>query len=146
MVYISTLKWLKKVGMHMLGSRVYLVWTSVQWRQWSNWVDAQFNLGLLVSWAAPWAFLSADTYGDLCSPCYDVYIRNMTWALLLCSHSHNDVPLESRRNVSMAAVRGAVHPSIWPGHLQFANKIACERRHVLYWPITAMGQMELMFF
>ena len=32
--------------------------------------------------------------------------------LLLCSHSHNDVPPEPQRNISMAAVRGAVHPSI----------------------------------
>ena len=32
--------------------------------------------------------------------------------LLLCSHSHYDVPLEPQRNVSMAAVRGAVRPSI----------------------------------
>ena len=30
--------------------------------------------------------------------------------LLLYSHSPNDVPLESQRNVSIAAVRGAVRP------------------------------------
>ena len=51
MVYISTLKWLKKIEMHMLRSRVHLVKTSVQWQQLSVWVDAQFNLGLLVLWA-----------------------------------------------------------------------------------------------
>ena len=32
--------------------------------------------------------------------------------LLLCSHSPNDVPPEPQRNVSIAAVRGAVRPSI----------------------------------
>ena len=32
--------------------------------------------------------------------------------LLLCSHSLNEVPPEPQRNVFMAAVRGAVHPSI----------------------------------
>ena len=31
--------------------------------------------------------------------------------LLLCSHSPNDVPTEPQRNISIAAVRGAVHPS-----------------------------------
>ena len=31
--------------------------------------------------------------------------------LLLCSHSPNDVPPEPQRNVSIAAVRGAVRPS-----------------------------------
>ena len=31
--------------------------------------------------------------------------------LLLCSHSLNDVPPEPQRNVSIAAVRGAVRPS-----------------------------------
>ena len=31
--------------------------------------------------------------------------------LLLCSHSPNDVPREPQRNVSIAAVRGAVRPS-----------------------------------
>ena len=31
--------------------------------------------------------------------------------LLLCSHSRNDVPREPQRNVSIAAVRSAVHPS-----------------------------------
>ena len=31
--------------------------------------------------------------------------------LLLCSHSPNDVPPEPQRNVSIAAVRGPVHPS-----------------------------------
>ena len=30
--------------------------------------------------------------------------------LLLCSHSHNDVPPEHQRNVSMAMVPGAMHP------------------------------------
>ena len=32
--------------------------------------------------------------------------------LLLCSHSHNDVPPKAQRNISMAAVRGAMHLSI----------------------------------
>ena len=32
--------------------------------------------------------------------------------LLLCSHSPNDVPPEPQRNVSIAAVRGAVRPSV----------------------------------
>ena len=31
--------------------------------------------------------------------------------LLLCSHSPNDVPPEPQRNVSIAAVRGAMRPS-----------------------------------
>ena len=31
--------------------------------------------------------------------------------LLLCSYSPNDVPTEPQRNVSIAAVRGAVRPS-----------------------------------
>ena len=31
--------------------------------------------------------------------------------LLLCSHSPNDVSPEPQRNVSIAAVRGAVRPS-----------------------------------
>ena len=31
--------------------------------------------------------------------------------MLLCSHSPNDVPPEPQRNVSIAAVRGAVRPS-----------------------------------
>ena len=51
MVCISTLKWLKKIEMHMLRSRVHLFKTSVQWQQWSVWVDAQFNLGHLLLWA-----------------------------------------------------------------------------------------------
>ena len=34
--------------------------------------------------------------------------------LLLCSHSLNDVPPEPQRNVSIAAVRGAVRPSKEP--------------------------------
>ena len=33
------------------------------------------------------------------------------WLLLLYSRSPNDVPLEPQRNVSIAAVRGAVRPS-----------------------------------
>ena len=37
----------------------------------------------------------------------DIYVR----LLLLCSHSPNDVPHEPQRNVSIAAVRGAVRPS-----------------------------------
>ena len=42
--------------------------------------------------------------------------RNLTKAnlfllLLLCSHSHNDVPPVPQRNVSIAAERGAVRPS-----------------------------------
>ena len=32
--------------------------------------------------------------------------------LLLCSHSHNDVPHEPQRNVSVAAMRGAVRLSV----------------------------------
>ena len=32
--------------------------------------------------------------------------------VLLCSYSHNDVPNDSQRNVSVAAVRSAVRPSI----------------------------------
>ena len=32
--------------------------------------------------------------------------------LMLCSHSPNDVPPEPQRNVSIAAERGAVCPSI----------------------------------
>ena len=32
--------------------------------------------------------------------------------LCVCSHSPNDVPLEPQRNVSIAAVRGAVRPSM----------------------------------
>ena len=32
--------------------------------------------------------------------------------LLMCSISHNDVPTTPQRNVFMAAVRGAVRPSI----------------------------------
>ena len=32
--------------------------------------------------------------------------------LLLCSHSHNDVPPEPKQNVFMAEVRGAVRTSI----------------------------------
>ena len=34
--------------------------------------------------------------------------------MLLCSHSPNDVPPEPQRNVSIAAVRGAVCPSKRP--------------------------------
>ena len=37
--------------------------------------------------------------------------------LLLCSHSPNDVPPEPQRNVSIAAVRGAVRPSKYAVHL-----------------------------
>ena len=37
--------------------------------------------------------------------------------LWLCSHSPNDVPPEPQRNVSIAAVRGAVRPSISAGKL-----------------------------
>ena len=37
-----------------------------------------------------------------------VYLR----VLLLCSHSPNDVPPVPQRNVSIAAERGAVRPSI----------------------------------
>ena len=33
------------------------------------------------------------------------------WMLLLCSHSPNDVPPVPQRNVSIAAVRGAVRSS-----------------------------------
>ena len=33
--------------------------------------------------------------------------------LLLCSHSRNDVPPVPQRNVSIAAERGAVRPSIF---------------------------------
>ena len=32
--------------------------------------------------------------------------------MLLCSHSPNNVPSEPQRNVSIAAVRGAVRPSM----------------------------------
>ena len=35
-----------------------------------------------------------------------------TALLLLCSHSPNDVPPEPQRNVSIAAERGVVRPSI----------------------------------
>ena len=35
----------------------------------------------------------------------------MILLLLLCSHSPNDVPPEPQRNVSIAAVRGAMCPS-----------------------------------
>ena len=38
--------------------------------------------------------------------------RSSSRLLLLCSNFHNDVPLASQRNVSMAAERGAVRPSI----------------------------------
>ena len=34
--------------------------------------------------------------------------------MLLCSHSPDDVPPEPQRNVSIAAVRGAVRPSKRP--------------------------------
>ena len=36
----------------------------------------------------------------------------MKCLLLLCSHSPNDVPPVPQRNVSIAAERGAVHPSM----------------------------------
>ena len=39
------------------------------------------------------------------------FIPNLQANLLLCSHSPNDVPPEPQRNVSIAAVRGAVRPS-----------------------------------
>ena len=39
----------------------------------------------------------------------DGIYRNL---LLLCSHSRNDVPPVPQRNVSIAAERGAVRPSI----------------------------------
>ena len=32
--------------------------------------------------------------------------------LLLCFHSHNNVPPEPQRKISMAAVWGALHPSM----------------------------------
>ena len=38
--------------------------------------------------------------------------RNAFVVVVLCSHSPNDVPPEPQRNVSIAAVRGAVRPSI----------------------------------
>ena len=34
----------------------------------------------------------------------------------LCSHSPNDVPLDPQRNVSIAAERGAVRPSMSISH------------------------------
>ena len=37
---------------------------------------------------------------------------------LLCSHSRNDVPPVPQRNVSIAAERGAVRPSIWYSLIQ----------------------------
>ena len=39
------------------------------------------------------------------------YVLSGLLVLLLCSHSPNDVPPEPQRNVSIAAVRGAVRPS-----------------------------------
>ena len=44
-------------------------------------------------------------------PCINETILSLIM-LLLCSHSHNDVPPEPQRNISMAAVRGAVRPSM----------------------------------
>ena len=46
--------------------------------------------------------------------------RRRCWilrSLLLCSHSPNDVLPEPQRNVSIAAVRGAVRPSRFYAHL-----------------------------
>ena len=39
------------------------------------------------------------------------FILSELCLLLLCSYSPNDVPPEPQRNVSIAAVRGAVRPS-----------------------------------
>ena len=36
--------------------------------------------------------------------------------MFLCCHSHNDVSPEPQRNVSMAAVRGAVRPPMTLSH------------------------------
>ena len=41
-----------------------------------------------------------------------ITIAKLSLLLLLCSHSPNDVPAEPQRNISIAAIRGAVHPSI----------------------------------
>ena len=43
----------------------------------------------------------------MCEMC----LYTLSVLLLLCSHSPNDVPPEPQRNVSIAAVRGAVRPS-----------------------------------
>ena len=45
-----------------------------------------------------------------CSYCKKLRRLCRLW-LLLCSHSHNDVPPEPQRNRSMAAVGGAMRPS-----------------------------------
>ena len=41
----------------------------------------------------------------------NVDFEELLLLLLFCSHSSNDVPPEPQRNVSIAAVRGAVRPS-----------------------------------
>ena len=47
--------------------------------------------------------------GDRRHPCLALTV--VLNQLLLCSHSPDDVPPEPQRNVSIAAVRGAVRPS-----------------------------------
>ena len=44
--------------------------------------------------------------------------------MLLCSHSPNDVPREPQRNVSIAAVRGAVRPFKLNGALKAVSDIS----------------------
>ena len=47
--------------------------------------------------------------------------------LLMCSNYHNDVPREPQQNISMAAVRGAMRPSII--HYQLPSLIKVSYRH-----------------
>ena len=95
MVCISTLKWLKKIEMHMLRSRFIC-----SKRVYSGNNDQSGWMRSLI-----WVIYYDGRYHELvfqeihticAAPNYHAYVRNMTRALLLCSHSQNDV--------SMAAV------------------------------------------
>ena len=60
--------------------------------------------------------------------------------LLLCSHSPNDVPAVPQRNVSIAAERGAVRPSIGRNHFPPCYMYTCSRiiAHALIGPLKAL--------
>ena len=65
--------------------------------------------------------------------------------LLLCSHSSNDVPPEPQRNVSIAAVRGAVRPSIGRRTYKLTNYVLVGSSTIIRTsPFVILGMSSLL--